>query len=87
MAQCERRRPLIPALGRQRQVNLCEFEANLVYRVSSRTARSVTHRNPVSKNQKRKKIFIKDLTCDQTSSAWTAVGPFSLAASRTEVAW
>ena len=23
----------IPALGRQRQTNLCEFEANLVYRV------------------------------------------------------
>ena len=26
------------ALGRQRQVDLCEFEASLVYRVSSRTA-------------------------------------------------
>ena len=25
--------PLIPALGRQRQANLCEFEAGLVYRV------------------------------------------------------
>jgi len=23
--------PLIPALGRQRQVDLCEFEANLIY--------------------------------------------------------
>jgi hypothetical protein len=30
---------LTPALGRQRQVDLCEFEASLVYRVSSRTAR------------------------------------------------
>jgi hypothetical protein len=39
-------------LGRQRQVN--EFEASLVYRVSSRTART-TQRNPVSKSQKRKK--------------------------------
>jgi hypothetical protein len=29
--------PLIPALKRQRQVNLCEFEASLVYRESSRT--------------------------------------------------
>jgi hypothetical protein len=28
--------PLIPALRRQRQVNLSEFKANLVYRVSSR---------------------------------------------------
>ena len=27
--------PLILALGRQRQVDLCEFEANLVYSVSS----------------------------------------------------
>jgi hypothetical protein len=25
------RRPLIPALGRQRQVKLCEFKASLVY--------------------------------------------------------
>ena len=42
--------PLIPALGRQRQVDLCEFEASLVYRVSSRTARA-TQRNPVSKTK------------------------------------
>jgi hypothetical protein len=31
--------PLIPALRRQRQVDLCEFQAILVYRESSRTAR------------------------------------------------
>ena len=43
--------PLIQELRRQRQANLCEFEASLVYRVSSRTARAVTQRNPVSKNQ------------------------------------
>jgi hypothetical protein len=30
---------LIPALGRQRQADLSEFEANLVCIVSSRTAR------------------------------------------------
>jgi hypothetical protein len=30
--------PLILELRRQRQVDLCEFEASLVYRVSSRTA-------------------------------------------------
>jgi hypothetical protein len=40
--------PLIPALGRQRR-RISEFEASLVYRVSSRTARA-TQRNPVSKN-------------------------------------
>jgi hypothetical protein len=47
------RTPLIPALGRQRQA-ISEFEASLVYKVSSRTARA-TQRNPVSKNQKKKK--------------------------------
>ena len=30
--------PLILALGRQKQVDLCEFKASLVYIVSSRTA-------------------------------------------------
>jgi hypothetical protein len=43
--------PLIPALGRQRQA-ISEFEASLVYRVSSRTARTA-QRNPVSKRQKK----------------------------------
>jgi hypothetical protein len=32
---------LIPALWRQRQVVLCEFEANLIYREHSRTARDM----------------------------------------------
>jgi hypothetical protein len=44
--------PLIPALWKGRQIS--EFEASLVYRVSSRTARA-TQKNPVSKNQKKKK--------------------------------
>ena len=48
------RTPLIPAFGRQRQVDLCEFEASLVYRVSSRTDR-VTQRNSVLKNKQAKK--------------------------------
>jgi hypothetical protein len=42
-------KPLIPALGRQRQEDLCEFKASPVYRVSSRTARA-TQRNLVLKN-------------------------------------
>jgi hypothetical protein len=42
------RTPLIPALGRKRQV-ISEFEVSLVYKVSSRTARA-TQRNPVSQN-------------------------------------
>ena len=49
--------------GRGRQIS--EFEASLVYRVSYRTARA-TQRNPVSKNQKEKKIkkelFVEDST-------------------------
>jgi hypothetical protein len=38
--------------GRGRWIS--EFEASLVYRVNSRTARAI-QRNPVLKNQKRKK--------------------------------
>jgi hypothetical protein len=38
--------------GRGRRIS--DFEASLVYRVSSRTARA-TQRNPVSKNQKKEK--------------------------------
>jgi hypothetical protein len=41
--------PLIPAPRRQRQVNLCEFEASLVYRASSSTTR------PIHKTLSRKK--------------------------------
>ena len=32
--------PLIPALSRQRQEDLYEFEASLIYKVSSRIARA-----------------------------------------------
>ena len=32
---------MIPALGRQRQVDLCEFNVSLVYIVGSRTARTM----------------------------------------------
>ena len=46
------------ALGRKRQADLCELEASLVYKVSSRTARA-TERNPVSKNQNKQKSFLK----------------------------
>lgn len=46
--------PLITALRRQRQKDVCEFEASLVCRASSRTARAA-QRNPVSKTIKKKK--------------------------------
>jgi hypothetical protein len=39
--------------GRDRRIS--EFKANLVYRVSTRTARA-TQRNPVSRKEKKKKI-------------------------------
>jgi hypothetical protein len=46
---------LIPVLGRQRQVDLSEFQASLVYRASSRIARA-TWRNCLKKNQNKTKI-------------------------------
>jgi hypothetical protein len=44
--------------GRGRRIS--EFKANLVYKVSSRTARAI-QRNPVSKNQKKKKEEVNKL--------------------------
>ena len=43
--------PLIPALRRQRQADLCEIKDRLVYRASARTGSKATQRNPVSKNK------------------------------------
>jgi hypothetical protein len=42
--------PLIPALRGQRQADLCELVASLVYKENSRTVRAVSQRNPVWKN-------------------------------------
>ena len=42
-----------PKPGRQKQVELCEFEASLVYRLSFRISKA-TERNPVSKNRGKK---------------------------------
>jgi hypothetical protein len=50
--------PLIPALGMQRQVDLCEFEGILGYRASSRTAR-LTWKNPVSEKQNKNKNVVR----------------------------
>ena len=44
---------MIPAFRRQRQMDLFEFEASLVYRVSSGTT-GATKRDPVSKNKTNK---------------------------------
>jgi hypothetical protein len=48
--------PLTPALGRQGQVNLCELQVRLVYKVSSKTVKTVTHRNSLLKKLKQKTI-------------------------------
>jgi len=50
--------PLIPALGKQKQVDLCGFEDSLVYRVSSGTAKAL--RNPVTKTTKDKQTNKQD---------------------------
>ena len=51
---------LVPALGRKRQayLYLCEVETNLIYRVSSRTAR-VTQRDFVLKTKNKNKRLRK----------------------------
>ena len=46
--------PLIPSTGRQRQEDLYEFKASLVYRASSRIAKVVTQRKPCFKKQTNK---------------------------------
>ena len=50
---------LNPALRKQRHVDLCEFEASLVYSVSSRTARDVYMEKPCLKkpNQTNNKML------------------------------
>ena len=53
---------LIPALGRQRQVDFCEFEASLVYKVSFMIGFKDVQRNPVLKNQKTNKPEMKQNT-------------------------
>lgn len=59
--------PLIPALWREREADLHDFEVGLVYRVSSRTISEVTQKNSVSRkamiyynyNYKNSKVVIK----------------------------
>jgi hypothetical protein len=46
--------PLIPALGRQRQMDFYGFKISLIYKVSFMTARAM-QRNPVSKNKSQTK--------------------------------
>lgn len=43
--------PLVPTPGRQRQEDFYEFQARLVYKVSSRTAKAITQRNLIVKTK------------------------------------
>ena len=49
--------PLIPALGRQKQVDLCEFKDSLVYKEHILGQGPKIKRNPASKKQTNK-IFV-----------------------------
>jgi hypothetical protein len=51
---------------------ISEFEASLVYRVSSRTSRA-TQRNPVSKNQKEKEKERKKKGVRKATHPWASV--------------
>ena len=47
----------IPAFRRQRQVDLCELDASLVYRVSSKIARATGRKLASKKQNKTKSVF------------------------------
>lgn len=57
--------PFILVLGRLKHVDLFEFEASLIFRASSRTAKA-TQRNPILKNQKHPPKIPKNKTNKQT---------------------
>ena len=61
---------LIPVLGRQKQADLCEFKASLVYRVSSRTVKA-TQRSPVLKNKTKQTNKQKNQTKQMKTSTTT----------------
>ena len=58
----------IPSTRDARQVALCEFEASLVYRLSSTIARA-TQRNPVSEKQNKTKRQVLDTWSRQASNS------------------
>ena len=44
---------MVDGLGRQGRVYRCEFKASLVYKVSSRTVRTVTHKTLSGRKKER----------------------------------
>ena len=72
-----------PITQEQRQADLCESKASLVYIVSFRTATAVTQRNAVLKNKRKKKQKRKTNTVVVNSEILNALlsfihHPFSL---------
>ena len=63
--------PFIPALERQRQAELCEIEASLVYKASSRITRAVAQRNPVFKQTKIYLPYVFVYVCAQVYIIYT----------------
>jgi hypothetical protein len=70
--------PLVPALGRQKQEDLCVFEASLVYRLSSGTARAFVQRKTclekkksIKKHTNKQKSPVQRVDSLPTSSATT----------------
>lgn len=53
------RTPLIPADRRQSQAHLCELEASIVQKESSRTARLLPEKTCLEKQKKKKEIQFK----------------------------
>lgn len=49
----------------QRQAELCKFEDSLFYKMSSRTAITLTQRKPILKNKKNKEKMYKELLITQ----------------------
>ena len=69
--------PLIPAFRRQRQADLCEFKASLVYKVSSsRTARAVTQRKsapPPERKMEREREKEKEKEREIYNTSWREI--------------
>ena len=57
MQECGNLKELNPALGRQRQADLCEFEASLVYRMSSRTGTKATEKPFLGKKKRTEESY------------------------------
>ena len=60
--------PLIPALGKQRQVNLYELEANLVYKEFQDSQDGYTEKQTNKQTNNQRVLYIKHWASQQPSS-------------------